>query len=222
MNQVSSHSLTVGCTHSLSLNGRAKRLSIAAVITLSLGLLTGYAYWPHSPVDLAQGTNMSQSGLSASWSKGDVVVLVRHGERCDRSSNSCLGPKDGITRVGSDVSTEVGTSFKALGLAQTDVFSSPATRTMQTATSMFGHSVPVQDWLRDCGDITLDKVSAHKTGNRNLILVTHSECISQLEAQQGYSSARVSEYSSALFVSLDARGKPVIRGVMNPEGWIHL
>ncbi|WP_258365173.1 histidine phosphatase family protein [Pseudomonas syringae] len=111
---------------------------MAAAIVISLALLTGYSYWPRSPVSLVQGENMAMSGLYASWEKGDVMVLVRHGERCDRSSNDCLGASDGITRYGSSVSTDVGRSFSELGLAQTDVITSPLTRTAQTAQAMFG------------------------------------------------------------------------------------
>lgn len=201
---------------------RVRGLLTAAAIAIFLCLLTGYAYWPRSPVDLAQGENMSRSGLYASWKKGDVVVLIRHGERCDRSANECLGPQDGITRHGNAVSTEIGRSFNALGLAQTDMFSSPATRTAQTAQAIFGHPVGAQDWLYSCNQATLEEVMTHKESNRNLVLVTHSGCISQLENQQGYPDADASEYDSALFISLNNRGKPVIRGILNPEDWKRL
>ncbi|NVL42437.1 histidine phosphatase family protein, partial [Pseudomonas syringae pv. actinidiae] len=85
---------------------------MAAAIVISLALLTGYSYWPRSPVSLVQGENMAMSGLYASWEKGDVMVLVRHGERCEPPSNDCLGASDGITRYGSSVSTDVGRSFE--------------------------------------------------------------------------------------------------------------
>ncbi|SOS34061.1 Ais protein [Pseudomonas syringae group genomosp. 3] len=204
------------------LDGRANVVLMAAAIVISLALLTGYSYWPRSPVSLVQGENMAMSGLYASWEKGDVMVLVRHGERCDRSSNDCLGASDGITRYGSSVSTDVGRSFSELGLAQTDVITSPLTRTAQTAQAMFGHPVEAQDWLYNCDETMLNQVMAHKSLNRNLIVVTHSGCIGQLESLHGYPHSATSEYDSALFISLDSQGKPVIRGILNPEDWKRL
>ena len=197
-------------------------LLTAAAIGVSLLLLTGYTYWPRSPIELASGQNMSRAGLYASWKKGEVVVLVRHGERCDRSDNECLGPEDGITRNGSQVSAQVGHSLSQLGLAQTDILASPSTRTAQTAESLFGHPVASQDWLFDCEKMNLGQVMAHKANDRNLVVVTHSGCIGQIESQQGYPHAEISEYDSAVFISLDKRSQPVIRGVLNPEDWKHL
>lgn len=197
-------------------------LLTASGIVVSLLLLTGYTCWPRSPIDLVRGQNMSRAGLYESWKKGEVVVLVRHGERCDRSDNECLGPKDGITRNGSQVSAQVGRSLGQLGLAQTDILASPSRRTAQTAQSLFGHPVASQDWLVDCENMNLGRVMAHKAINRNLVLVTHSECIGQLESQQGYPSAETSEYDGAVFISLDKRNRPVIRGIINPQDWKQL
>lgn len=204
------------------LGGRVNVVLMAAAIVISLLVLTGYTYRPRSPVRLVQGENLAMSGLYASWKKGDVMVLVRHGERCDRSSNECLGANDGITRYGSSVSTDVGRSFSELGLAHTDVITSPLTRTAQTAQAMFGHPVEAQEWLYNCDETMLNEVVAHKSLNRNLILVTHSGCIGQLENLHGYPHAAASEYDSALFISLDSQGKPVIRGIINPEDWTQL
>lgn len=197
-------------------------LLTAGAIVVSLLLLTGYTYWPRSPIALASGENMNRAGLYDSWKKGEVVVLVRHGERCDRSDNECLGPKDGITRNGSQVSAEVGRSLSQLGLAQTDILASPSTRTAQTAAALFGHPVASQDWLFDCEKMSLGQVMAHKADDRNLVVVTHSGCIGQIESQQGYPHAEISEYDSAVFISLDKRSRPVIRGVLNPGDWKQL
>src|SRR5688500_3618049 len=53
-----------------------------------------------APVDLAQGRNMRTADVYARWTKGELVVLVRHAERCDHSTNPCLDVADGITRKG--------------------------------------------------------------------------------------------------------------------------
>ncbi|EGH29378.1 hypothetical protein PSYJA_10538, partial [Pseudomonas syringae pv. japonica str. M301072] len=46
-------------------------------------------------VDLGVGRNLSVSGLREHWRQGNVVVMIRHAERCDRSSNPCMGDADG-------------------------------------------------------------------------------------------------------------------------------
>ncbi|WP_268796444.1 lipopolysaccharide core heptose(II)-phosphate phosphatase PmrG [Pseudomonas huanghezhanensis] len=201
---------------------KRKKLLLATLIVICLAFTTGHMIWSRSPVDLGRGDNMSKSGLYAQWAAGGVVVLVRHAERCDRSSHPCMGPLDGITTQGSEVSRRVGDSFKALGLERTDILTSPSTRTTQTAFSMFGHAVQAQDWLYNCESFLLDQVVAHKASNRNLVLVTHSGCMAHLESQQGFKHAEMAEYDSALFLTLDARGKPKIQGFMNANDWKQL
>ena len=219
MKQFSTHSaMRPGKGVSVARNGLRVLWTTMSVV-ISLVMLTGYSCWPRSPLHLGEGDNMSRSGLYDSWKKGEVVVLMRHGERCDRSTNECLGPEDGITHVGSAVSRSVGGSINALGLAHTDVLSSPATRTAQTAQLMVGHPVEAQDWLYHCDNTSINEVMAHKAPDRNLILVTHSGCISRIESQQGFPHADMSEYDGALFISLDGRGQPVIRGIVNPDDW---
>lgn len=199
-----------------------KVLMTAAAIAVSLLVLTGYTYWPRSPIDLATDSHQRIASLYDSWKKGEVVMLVRHGERCDRSKNDCVGPRDGITRHGQQVSADVGRSLEGLGLTQTDVIASASTRTLQTAEFLVGHPVGAQDWLFDCEKMNLDQVMAHKAGHRNLVLVTHSGCISQIEKQQGYYHADMSDYDSAVFISMNREGRPVIRGLLNPDGWNQL
>jgi len=207
----------------LSRPGKTSRLLMTVVaIAVSLLILTGYTYWPRSPVDLAIDSHSRIASLYDSWKKGEVVMLVRHGERCDRSNNDCVGPRDGITRHGQQVSAEVGRSLEGLGLTQTDVVASPSTRTLQTAEFLVGHPVAAQDWLFDCENMSLDQVMAHKASQRNLVLVTHSGCISQIEKQQGYYHADMSDYDSVVFISMNRQGRPVIRGLLNPEGWNQL
>lgn len=207
----------------LSRPGKTSRLLMtAAAIAVSLLILTGYTYWPRSPIDLATDSHQRIADLYDSWKKGEVVMLVRHGERCDRSSNDCAGPRDGITRHGQQVSAEVGRSLAGLGLTQADVVASPSTRTLQTAESLVGHPVTAQDWLFDCEKMNLDQVIAHKASHRNLVLVTHSGCISQIEKQQGYYHADMSDYDSVVFISMNRQSRPVIRGLLNPEGWNQL
>ena len=43
-----------------------------------------------------------------------VVVLFRHAERCDRSTNQCLSDKTGITVKGTQDARELGNAFRVM------------------------------------------------------------------------------------------------------------
>jgi len=192
------------------------RLSLLAMAGV---LLAGFVLWPRSPLNLTSAADLRSSGILEQWQAGNVVVLVRHVERCDRSSNPCLGPADGITRVGSQMATRLGADFKALGMSRTEVLSSPITRTAQTSAYMFEHPTATQEWLASCGKTLRDDVVAHKSPQHNLLLVTHSGCISDFESQTGFKHALASAYGSALFVSVGNAGQVKVLGVINEENW---
>ena len=198
---------------------RRKKQVLWAVVALAVLLIAGFGVWQKSPPNLGKGDSMKAAGVYARWDAGDIVVLVRHAERCDRSSNPCLGPADGITRLGSDTAAELGKAFMTMGMSNADVFSSPLTRTAQTSLYMFGKASAEQDWLVNCETSMLQDVVAHKTPHRNLVLVTHSGCISKFEHQLGFKHAATSEYSSALFVSVGTDGKPNVLGIVNVQDW---
>lgn len=189
------------------------------VSLLCLGLTLCYGFWSRSPQDLSVRNTLVTSGISVHWARGDVIALVRHAERCDRSSLPCLGPSDGITASGAALSRAMGRSITRLGLGQTDIITSPSTRTAQTAFYMFGSGISSQDWLYNCDTRLLDEVVAHKNTRRNLILITHSGCISKIERQQGYGHAPTSDYNSTLFLSMNGQGIPEIQGVLNAQSW---
>ncbi|PRA57091.1 histidine phosphatase family protein [Pseudomonas sp. MYb115] len=193
---------------------------ILALWGLGLAVLVmGLMLWPRSPTLLAQGNHLAESRLIEQWQAGELVVLVRHAERCDQSNNPCLGPPDGITRVGELASANVGKALSLLGLERTDVLTSPTTRTVQTAHSMFSREVTQQEWLAACGTTLRDEVVAHKSARRNLVLVTHSGCISEFEAQNGFRRAMKAAYTSALFVTIKPDGQLEVLGILNTEDW---
>lgn len=196
-----------------------KALWAAAALALAGALVGTFSYLHRSPVDLGSGHNAVSQGLLGHWQAGDVIMLVRHAERCDRSSNPCLGPADGITRLGSDTATAVGQALNTLGMGHADVLTSPTTRTVQTAQYMVGQGVAAPQWLANCDVSMLQNVIAHKVPDRNLVAVTHSGCIGQVEKQLGYPHAAGAEYSSALALTLDEHGKAVILGVVNVDTW---
>jgi len=190
-------------------------------IALMVSMTTGFIVWPVSPaiLDLRNPRSPDVVSLTKHWRRGDVIVLVRHAERCDRSSNECLGPADGITRLGSTESQQLGRSYAHWGLNSTDILHSPMTRTTQTAQFMFEAPSVSQQWLADCAKMTRDDVLSHKQARRNLILVTHSGCISDFEKQTGFKHPAASEYDSSLFAWVTRQGKINVLGIANMRDW---
>ncbi|NWC96746.1 MULTISPECIES: histidine phosphatase family protein [unclassified Pseudomonas] len=193
-------------------------LSVVGVGIVSLAV-TAFIMWPRSPLDLGVGHRLLTSGAVEAWRNGDLVVLVRHEERCDRSTNTCLGPADGLTTLGSLSATATGKAFQALGMQNTDVLSSPTTRTAQTSLFMFGKSELALGPLAICGPAIAEELRPHKQPDRNLLVVTHSACISDFEETLGFKHAAHAEYGSALFVKLLPNGKFKALGIMNSKDW---
>jgi phosphohistidine phosphatase SixA len=193
------------------------RILLATLIALAT-LLTLWLQ-PDPYVNLGERDQMAKSGLFAYWDEGDIVVLVRHAERCDRSSNPCLGDPSGITVSGSEAADGVGNAFKAFGLSSVDIFASPRLRTVQTAYSMFDLSIATEDWLANCRNTLAQNIFEHKKADRNLLLVTHSGCIEAVARTLNTSGAEHdSEYTSALFVFVDkAGGRSRLLGYMSAE-----
>jgi phosphohistidine phosphatase SixA len=181
--------------------------------------LSAYAFSPASAPDLAQRNNFQKANINGLWARGELVVLMRHVERCDHSTNPCMGDPTGITRKGQNMAIELNKSMKTLGLSNADIFSSPLLRTTQTSHFVFDRTVANQDWLINCRKTMLQDVVAHKVDQRNLILVTHSECIDQLEKSLNIPRTMMN-YGASLIVSIDPNShKPKILGFMDAPGW---
>jgi phosphohistidine phosphatase SixA len=182
------------------------------------------AYFSQAQVPNVSNTKeMRDSGIYAQWTKGEVMVLIRHAERCDRSHNACLDDTTGITVAGSQVASYVGKGIALLGLENAELLSSPEVRTRQTAHFIFGKFIATQDWLNRCDKGFPDAAFGHKHAGRNLVLITHSGCIDQLERYLEVAGGeRFSAYASALFISIPDKGKAHILGQMNANAWSHL
>jgi phosphohistidine phosphatase SixA len=198
---------------------RFKKLALSALVAVGIALILGFFWWPLSLTNLGTDDKMTTSGAYSRWEAGDVVMLVRHAERCDRSSHPCLGPADGITRAGSETAVALGKALGTLGMSKTDVLTSPLHRTVQTAFSMTGKASVEQEWLVNCEQTMLNDIMAHKVAHRNLVLVTHSGCISNLESQLGFTHAPTAEYTSALLISIGADHQPKPLGYINVQDW---
>ena len=193
---------------------------IAIALLVVMGVLAFFLFGRTEVAQLSTAEQMSKAGVQAGWTKGDIIVLVRHAERCDRSKGACLGESDGITVAGSQASVLVGKGISSLGLERTDVFASPLTRTKQTAHYMFNQAPVTQDWVEQCKKSFTENVLSHKQPDRNLVLVTHSGCIDQVERQLGVAGGkRDSEYAQAFFLSVGTDGKAKILGKTRASEW---
>ena len=187
--------------------------SALLVVPLILFLLR-----PAAVPDLAHGNVAGFQALLAGWAKGDMIVLVRHVERCDHSSAACLVGNDGITERSRSVAVEVGQHFEQLGLSKADIYNSPMLRTAQTAAYMFNKVGTGEDWLISCKGTMLRDALAHKVAGRNLILVTHSECMEQLEKDLKLSGSTPG-YGASLFISAETPQTPRMLGFIDASDW---
>jgi phosphohistidine phosphatase SixA len=192
-------------------------------IILSAGLIgaTIFAYeaFTRNTVEnLDSHKKLIDSGPSEHWKNGNVILLIRHEERCDRSSNPCLGPDDGITIIGGERAKETGIHLKAyFDFDDTDVFTSPMTRTVQTSDFMLGNASLLSDREAICGNDIVDKLLEHKNSGRNLIVMTHNTCMKDLIRSSGYRHSWSPEYGSLLFAKTTSKNKIQIVGTLNAD-----
>jgi phosphohistidine phosphatase SixA len=209
-----------GIKRSIDLS-RFARYRNAAVVLASALLVIPLTMWllqPAAVPDLAHGNVAGARALAANWAKGDVIVLVRHVERCDHSSAACLSGNDGITDRSRSVAVGVGAQFERLGLNRADIYNSPVIRTAQTAGYMFNKVGGGEDWLINCRGTMLRDALAHKMAGRNLILVTHSECMSQLEKDLKLPASTLG-YGASLFISAETPQAPRMLGFIEASDW---
>lgn len=192
-------------------------VAVAAIVGAALYYLFAQTSIPDIGLDSQRGTSMLQSA----WAKGEVIVLVRHMERCDRTSAACLDDPDGITVRGRDIALAAGEAFERLGVHGADVFTSPITRTKQTAASMFKTAAIEQEWLANCKTITIEDIARRKNDGRNLVLVTHNHCIEKIERDIRMFVLRDPAYGSLLFMTVDGNSRmPKAAATMDAERFI--
>lgn len=163
------------------------------------------------------------SAFQQRWTQGKVILLVRHMERCDRSNAPCLGAADGITARAGEIARVLGDTIAGYGLTSTDIYSSPLTRTAQTADLMFDHTVTRQDWLYSCkDDDMLSHIRQHKAEHRNLVLVTHSECFDRLLQNLHQDEGETPEYGETLVLFDNEARAPHIAGEIGTHDWAEL
>lgn len=196
------------------------RHALAGVVLLLVAIFLGWYLSLVRVEDLGADNQLVKSGAYAQWQQGNVIVLIRHAERCDQSGGTCLGATDGITLAGTQAAQRVGSGLDKLGLNDALLLSSPLTRTRQTAAFAFGKEVPTAGWAGHCDADFVGNLMAHKTRHRNMVLVTHSGCIDhflrKLHVQPG---ERDSDYAQAVLVSVNDQGKPRLLGALKAGQW---
>jgi phosphohistidine phosphatase SixA len=200
---------------------RFTRYRNTAVVLASALLVIPLTVWllrPAAVPDLAHGNVAGAQALLSGWAKGDMIVLVRHVERCDHSTAACLTGDDGITDRSRSVAVSVGAQYEKLGLGKADMYNSPMLRTAQTAAYMFNKVSINEDWLISCKGTMLRDALAHKVPGRNLILVTHSECMAQIEKDLKLPTATLG-YGASLFISTETLQAPRMLGYIEASDW---
>ena len=210
----------LGIKRSIDLSRYVRYRNAAVVLAASLLVipLTAWLLPPAGVPDLAHGNVAGAKTLADGWAKGDMIVLVRHVERCDHSPAPCLAGNDGITERSRSVAVSVGAQFQRLGLNKADIYHSPILRAAQTANFMFSKTGVGEDWLISCKGTMLRDALAHKVAGRNLILVTHSECMTQLEKDLKLPTSTLG-YGASLFITAPTPQAAHMLGFIDASDW---
>lgn len=202
------------------LSARLRRGALAACMAASFATALG-AFVMHPPEieDLSEERSKELPSLLDQWEEGDVVVLLRHLERCDKEDYPCLEGTEGITSRSVPVGSLLAEGFGQLGLSKTDVYNSPLTRTAQTEELVFNDLGIDEDWLYKCRETMLEDALERKVPGKNMVLVTHSSCISAFEQSLGYDT-ETPEYGTALFFTKSADSKFLkVVGFLDADDW---
>lgn len=210
----------LGIKRSIDLSRYARYRNVAVMLASALLVipLTVWLLQPAAVPDLAHGNVAGAKALADGWAKGDMIVLVRHVERCDHSPAPCLAGNDGITERSRSVAVSVGAQFQRLGLNKADIYHSPILRAAQTANFMFSKTGVGEDWLISCKGTMLRDALAHKVAGRNLILVTHSECMTQLEKDLKLPTSTLG-YGASLFITAPTPQAAHMLGFIDASDW---
>ncbi|UHR04631.1 lipopolysaccharide core heptose(II)-phosphate phosphatase Ais [Escherichia coli] len=161
----------------LAFSGTSLKSKKYIYILLALGAIVGlgtHAAW--SSNGLPRIDNKTLARLAQ---QHPVVVLFRHAERCDRSSNQCLSDKTGITVKGAQNARELGKAFSA-DIPDFDLYSSNAVRTIQSATWFSaGKKLTVDKRFLQCGNEIYSTIKElqSKAPDKNIVIFTHNHCL---------------------------------------------
>lgn len=198
---------------------RTKKHLLAAVCAVTAVMaVTGFVVADPQPADLSQSPPTLTADLLAEWRDGDVIVLVRHLERCSRVDAACLEKEaTGITERSTMVGLELREQFAGLGLGTADIYSSPLVRTSQTRALLFPESTAYEDFLYQCKDNFVQEALAKKVPGRNLVLVTHSSCMDEVNENLAYGEVDY-EYGASVFINVESDTQQIL-GFIDADDW---
>ncbi|HKM38180.1 MAG TPA: histidine phosphatase family protein [Thiopseudomonas sp.] len=198
---------------------RTKKQLLAGVsIAAALVFVTSQLLADPEPADLSENPFALTANLLAEWQEGDVIVLVRHLERCSRVDAACLGESTGITQRSTSVGLDLREQFLGLGLAAADIYSSPLVRTSQTRSLLFPDSTANEDFLYQCKENFVQDALAKKVPGRNLVLVTHSSCMDEVNESLKYADVDY-EYGASVFINVESPTEQQILGFIDADDW---
>jgi phosphohistidine phosphatase SixA len=219
MTSIVRYALDLSGTRYRALGKSTRMVSLIVAILMSASMIL-LALRPAQLNDLAEGYQARKANFYLLWDTGELVVLMRHVERCDHSTNPCLAQPDGITMKGQRMANQLGESLQHLGLSGADIYNSPLLRTEQTSAYAFKRTSSGQDWLINCKGSILDDMLKHKQNHHNLILVTHSECMSALEKSLNVPAPLSPDYGASLIVSVNPKDHSAhVLGYIDARDW---
>ena len=203
------------------------RKIIPLTVLLIVAIISTYLVSQDKPAEnpLSSISN-GMLNLEAQWAQGNVVSLIRHTERCDRSDNPCLDGTDGITTLGKAEAIKIGKAYEKLPKQDIVIYNSPQKRAQQSANFMFpGKSVDTILLGNDCKENLLDDIVKYKEEAKNMILVTHSTCIEILGAHQGDKLVKMDiqgdeTYGASFFLTINKeKNKARFLGYLSADDW---
>ncbi len=186
-----------------AINNRTALL-LAAALSVAVVAFSARQLWAEPrPADLSESPFALTATMLTQWQEGDVIVFVRHLERCSRVEAACLGEPSGITQRSTTTGLALREHFVGLGLAATDVYSSPLTRTSQTSALLFANPTANEDFLYQCED---------------LVLVTHSSCMDEVNDSLAYAEVDYA-YGAAVFLQVESATEYDLLGFIDADDW---
>jgi phosphohistidine phosphatase SixA len=218
--------------------GLQKLLMIGAVV-LSLVLIaaTVELFKQYKESTACNDIEKQFGQVEASWNKGELLILMRHTEKCSAVENACPPGDEGITETGRVQAKLIGDGLRGLGTINVEpnvelnaelnaeIFYSPALRTTQTAKNAFtGDMQPLASLVEGCKSNWLEKIKSFKNPGSNLILVTHSSCLNALSDEDqdrilDFNSGRDRFYGMSVFLRQNEMGRIEKLGCMLPSQW---
>lgn len=202
------------------INNTPTKLFASLLFAAALAYSASQLWTGPAPADLSESPFALTSNMLEEWQEGDLIVFVRHLERCSRVDAACMADEPtGITQRSSTLGLEMRAQLAGLGLAATDVYSSPLTRTSQTSSLLFAEPTANEDFLYHCKKNFVQDALAKKIPGRNLVLVTHSSCLDEVNANYAYAEVDY-KYGASVILNVESLTEQNVLGFVDADDWL--